>query len=65
MKRVKIVKIDPDDEWYYCRDILEGKEAEEYQGLLYVDRKTVAKLTVRGYGNPIQLCYKSKTEEIK
>ncbi|MDE2232967.1 MAG: hypothetical protein KGJ90_02435 [Patescibacteria group bacterium] len=65
MKRVKIVKIDPHDSWYDCRDILEGKEAEEYQGNIYVDKATLRKLKSRGWNNPIVLSTESKTEEIK
>lgn len=65
MKRVKIIRIHPRDTWYDCRDILEGKEVEEYQGHLYADKATLRRLKARGFSNPIVLSIQSETEEAK
>ena len=65
MKQIKILKIHPRDEWYDCRDILEGQILTEYQGNLYVDKRTLSRLKKRGFGNPIVLSKQSQTEEVK
>lgn len=65
MKRVKIVRIHPRDAWYDCHDILEGQECEEYQGALYVNKRTLNRLKARGFENPIVLSTQSETEEVK